>query len=64
MSEAGKADTVHILIAGQAACGIPGPPIRWPENHKWVRKELGYKATCDKCRSLLPEILAEQSSRK
>jgi hypothetical protein len=47
---------VHVLAAGQALCGIPGPPSSWPIGHRWTSAIDGRArqwVTCQGCKSRL-----------
>lgn len=37
---------VHILLHGQALCGMPGIPSSWPDNHRWCRESEIHQNPC------------------
>lgn len=44
-------DTIHVLEAGVAWCGLKGVPSSWPPGHRWVGFNDGdlKPVTCRKC---------------
>lgn len=42
-------ETVHILAAGRALCGLGGFPKDWPRGHLWVDCGQRERASCGTC---------------
>jgi len=55
---------VHVLRFGIVLCPakdglLKSVPRDWPEGHKWVSIVEADKATCESCRSIAADILAD-----